>query len=99
MDWALFAEARSEDWQRRVAAEVIPTSVSLALEVESYASMLCKEVLGLRLQARSGSDPAEKQRMLHRAEGLRIQLMVNLERERPRMAHTLDVQLRCLSAQ
>lgn len=87
------AEARIREWQRRVAAGEVSATEALPLNADSWESQLFKEVVALRLAARDTEDPAEARRLRERAEGLRIQLMVALEADRPRLAQVLAARL------
>jgi hypothetical protein len=87
------AEARIRDWQRRVAAGEVSATEGLPLKGESWESQLFHEIVALRLAARESTDEAEAQALRDRAEGLRIQLMVALERDRPRLARILAARL------
>jgi hypothetical protein len=87
------AEAHILDWQRRVAAGEVDPHQPLPLAVDSWESQLFKEIVRLRGEARAVEDSAEQERLRTRAEGLRLQLMMVVERDRPQLARALAARL------
>lgn len=96
MNWEILAEARIRDWQRRVAAGEAPQKTT-PLEMQSIESMLFKEIVGLRLLARDTADADARAHLLQRANNLRIQMLIPLERERPLLARTLSARIEQLA--
>ena len=87
------AEANIRDWQRRVAAGEVDPQQPLSLHVQSWESQQFKEIVRLRDEARAVDDPEEQQRLRQRAEALRLQLMMVVERDRPLLARALAARL------
>jgi len=86
MDWLeRLAEVRIRRWQQRVeAGEQVPPPPPLVFE--SWESQLVREIVSLRREARSAAEPAP---LLRRADDLELQLVVAVERDRPRLAQEL----------
>ncbi len=89
----LLAESKIRDWQRRVAAGEVDPANHSGLRVESWESQLFKEIIQLHLAAREVADETERDRLRAKAEGVRVQLMMTLERDRPLLAQTLQARL------
>ena len=86
-DWLeRLAEARIQDWQRRLAAgESVPAPPPLVFD--SWESQMVKQIVQLRRQATAADDPSE---LLAEATKLQLQLLVVVERDRPRLARELE---------
>lgn len=88
--WEQLAEARIQDWRRRVAeGEVEADGPGVPSGAESFELQLFKEIMGLLDEARELEDGAPRREALRRANDLRIQLMACVEKDRPLLAQTL----------
>lgn len=87
------AESNIRDWQRRVAAGEAQATGGQSTQIESLEAQLFKEIVDLHGAALTADDPAEKARLVSKARGLRVQLLICVERDRPRLAQALDAQL------
>lgn len=90
--FAMLAEAHICDWQRRQAAGETTPGPAGPL-VDSWENQLFQEILTLREQARATGDAGEAAALRRRAEQLRLQLIVPLERDQPGWARALDAEL------
>lgn len=90
---AFLAESNIRDWQRRVAAGEAQATGGQSTQVESLEAQLFNEIVGLHAQALQTDAQPERQRLIKKARGLRVQLLVAVERDRPRLAQALDAQL------
>ena len=89
----ILAETHVREWQRRLAAGEVPAAAGLPLQAESWESQMFNEIVALRLAAAEAPDEPEAAALRERSERLRIQLMVVLERDRPRLAQLLAARL------
>jgi hypothetical protein len=85
------AEARIGDWQRRVAAGEVRTDKP-PLAMDHIENQLFKETLALYDEARELQGDARRA-LLSKANKLRMQLVIGLEKTNPLAAQQLDSRL------
>lgn len=94
--WLTMVEAKIRDWQRRVDAGEAPApaeDTTPAVRPDSLEMALFKEALKLYEAARDAPDEKTRKAYLAEANSTRIQLMIVLEKDRPRLARTLEGKL------
>lgn len=89
---SMLAEARIREWEQRVKAGELPLA-SEPLPLESWETQAFKRIVRLQREARSLDPGPERVAREAEAEKLRLQLIIGLERERPRLARAIDAQI------